>query len=89
MTWFCPEPRWAAEMAPQLIDVLRGPAPAVRGQDSCTMAISSEMSIASVPGLRERISGLPRLKVGRIVIDLPGVTIQGQPPVLVSALPWA
>jgi hypothetical protein len=57
-TWFCPEPRWAAEMAPHVIDVLRGLAPTVRGQDGCTVAISGGMSIASVPVLRERI---PRL----------------------------
>src|SRR5690349_14450138 len=25
MTWFCPEPRWAAEMAPHVIDVLQLP----------------------------------------------------------------
>jgi hypothetical protein len=58
MTWFYPEPRWAAEMAPHVIDVPRGLAPAVRGQDGCTVAISGEMSIASVPVLRER---MPRL----------------------------
>jgi hypothetical protein len=25
MTWFCPEPRWAAEMVPHVIDALQLP----------------------------------------------------------------
>jgi hypothetical protein len=56
-------------MAPHVIDVPRGPVPVVRGQHSCAVAISGEMSIASVPVLRERVPG--------------------QPPAVVSALPWA
>jgi hypothetical protein len=115
MTWFCPEPRWAAEMAPHVIDVLRGPAPTVRGQDRCTVAISGEMSIASVPVRRERVPRLAaasarpdrhraargdRLRVacfrqlpGRCAEVAPAAAapgwflIQGQPPVVVPALP--
>jgi len=115
MTWFRPEPRWAAEMAPHVIDALRGPAPTVRGQDRCTVAISGEMSIASVPVLRERIPRLAaasarpdrhrpargayqqaacfRQLPGRCAEVAPGAAapgwflIQGQPPVVVPALP--
>src|SRR5581483_5869057 len=103
-------------MAPHVIDVLRGPAPTVRGQDRCTVAISGEMSIASVPVRRERIPRLAgasarpdrhqpapgdRLRVacfrqlpGWCAAVAPGAAapgwflIQGQPPVVVSALPW-
>jgi len=55
MTWFCPEPRWAAEMVPHVIDALQLP-----GQ-------CAEVA----PGA-----------------DAPGwFLIQGQPPVVVPALP--